>query len=220
MTYDKFADLIQSRKLYCRRLNRLADGLEALLSAGNSRQKTPVMQAVHSGYNIRENSDQVILQSELLRRNYFVNCWHINHSESKTMWRLYAPPPDSVVVVSTAGMLNSYAHCMDRRLAWAVVSKVRYVDWNHPRTDWLSWGPALFKDLPYRIEQEIRLVVFHQTNDNFDSLKMSIDAIPLIEKVIVHPHANSGFRQAVRDLILQHVPHVPLALSQVRGRLW
>ena len=225
MTCEKFADLIQSRKLYCRRLDRLPDGLEGLLSAGNCWQRTPEMQAIHTGYSIRENPDQVILQSAVTRGDYFVNCWHINDSESKTMWRLYAPSPESVVVISTAGMLNSYARfCMNNRLAWAIVSKVRYADFNYPRPDWLSWAPALFKDLPYRIEREIRLVVtpglFRQANNNFDFLKIPVDATPLVEKVILHPHASDGFRRAVRDLIRKHVPQVPLASSQVRSRLW
>jgi len=219
MTYDKFADLIQSRKLYCRRLDRLSDGLEGLLSTGNCWQRSPQMQAIHNGYSIRENPDQTIFQSALTRGDYFVNCWHINNSESKTMWRLYAPSPESVVVISTAGMLNSYA-----RFCMAIVSKVRYADFNCPRPDWLPWGPALFKDLPYRIEREIRLIVprglFPQTNNNSDFLRIPVNATPLIGKVILHPHASLGFRRTVRDLIQRHIPHVPLASSQISNRLW
>src|ERR1019366_6847080 len=139
--------------------DKLSDCLEGLYSAGNFRGRTNVMQAIFDGYNIKDDHEAMILQSIPMRMHHFVNCWHINDAESRTMWRLYSPAAESVVVVSRAGLLTEYAQFCSNHGLWALTGKVRYVDYNHSRPDWLSWGPAFFKDLPYRFEQEFRLVV-------------------------------------------------------------
>jgi hypothetical protein len=223
MGYDKFADLVESRKLYCRRLDKLPDALEGLLSTGNFWQKTSVTQALHNAYNIKLNNDQAIVQSALKRLNYFVNCWHINDAESRTMWRLYAPASDSVVVLSTAQVLNAYSNlCWCSGHSWAITSKVKYVASEAPRPDWLSWGPALFKDLTYRFEREIRIVVtpLERISADCDSFKIPEDSRLLIEKVILHPHASSGFGRSVTQLMRKHLPQVPIVESRIGSRLW
>ena len=222
--YDKFADLILSRTLYCRRLDKLPDALEGLLSAGNFRQMTPVREAFHNGYDIKGDRDQEILQSELMRRVHFVNCWHLSDSESRTMWRLYAPRSESVVIVSRVGRLCAYARfCVRQRVGHMIVSKVKYVDFDFQRPDWVCWGPALFKDLAYRVEREIRLVTIPNCDPrriaNVDFVRIPFDPTPLIEAVILHPHAYSGFCQAIRELVRQHLPLVPIATSST-SRLW
>ena len=102
MTWEKFSDFVRTRRLYCRRLDKLSDSLEGLYSAGNFKQRTNVMQAIHDGYNVRDHHDATILQSIPMRMHHFVNCWHINDAESRTMWRLYSPVPASVEEVEYA----------------------------------------------------------------------------------------------------------------------
>lgn len=225
MACDKFADLVRSRKLYCRRLDKLPDALEGLLSAGNFRQMSPLAQARHDGYGIEENRDQEIIESERMRRIFFVNCWHINDSESRTMWRLYAPRAESVVVVSRVWKLCACARLYSRAgFGRTVVSKVRYVDFDFPRPDWVDWGPALFKDLAYQMEREIRLVVSPNCTTqrimNSDSVKIQIGRTPLIEAVVLHPHADPGFCRTIRDLTRRHLPEVAVVASRITSRLW
>ena len=225
MSYEKFADLIKSRSLFCSRLDKLSDALEGLLSAGNCRTMSPVTAALHNGYDIKDDCDQQLLQSAHMRRVYFVNCWHINDSESKTMWRLYAPRPESVVVVSRVVKLCAYGRiCRQRGIGQMIVSKVKYADFDYPRPDWVSWGPALIKDLPYRVEREIRLLATPNCSPeraaNLDCFKIPLDPRLLIEAVILHPHAYSGFCQAVRELSRKHLPHVPVAASTITSHLW
>jgi hypothetical protein len=93
------------------------------------------------------------------------------------------------------------------RSVWAFTSKVKYANFDYPHPDWLSWGPALFKDLAYRFEREIRLVATwpKPTNADCDFFKIPVDPRPLIEKVILHPHAYSSFRQRVAELVRKHL---------------
>jgi hypothetical protein len=225
MSFEKFADLIKSQSLYCSRLDKLPDALEGLLSAGNCRAMSPVTAAFHNGYDIKDNCDRQLLQSAHMRRLYFVNCWHINDSESKTMWRLYAPRPESVVVVSNVSRLWAYAKiCRHKRFGHMIVGNVKYASFDDPRPDWVSWLPALFKDLPYRIEREIRLLASPNCSmeqaANLDFLKIRLDPRALIEAVILHPHAYPGFCRAVRELARELLPHVPVATSKIKSRLW
>jgi hypothetical protein len=225
MSFEKFGDLCLSRMLYCSRLDKLPDALEGLFSAGNWRGMTPVTEALHRGYNIVGNRDQEVLQSALMRRLYFVNCWHINDSESRAMWRLYAPHPESVVVVSRVVKLCAYARiCTRKRLGHTIVSKVRYAGFDTQRPDWVSWGPALFKDVAYRMEQELRIVATPncpmERAANMDFFKIPLDPRPLIEAVVVHPHAYSGFRQTVNDFARRHLPRARVSPSNIANRLW
>lgn len=225
MAYEKFEDFLKSRRLYCRRLDRLPDGLEALLSTGNFRQRTAVAQALHNGYKIQENHDQEIFQSQWMRQLYFVNCWNINDSESRAMWRLYAPYAESVVVISRVAMLRAYAaSCLHWGLGRALISKIKYVDFDYPRPDWVSWGPALFKDLTYRFEREIRLIAtpalpMERIPDS-EFWKIPVDTASLIEKIILHPHADLSFQRSVSQLVRRHLPGVSVVTSEIAGRLW
>jgi len=221
MTYEKFMDLVSTRKLYCRRLDKLSDPLEGLYSTGNFK-RTDVMQAIVDGYNVKDDHDTTILQSIPMRMHYFVNCWHINHAESRTMWRLYSPLQESVVIVSRAALLNEYAYFCSIQDLWALTGKVKYVHDNSSRPDWLSWGPAFCKDLPYRFEQEFRLVISPNPKSRVDKdfLKFPVDATPLIEKVILHPHASPGFARFIRALMRLAMPHVPVITSQIKSHLW
>lgn len=164
MSCDKFVDFLTKRTLYCRRLDKLPDCLEGLYSAGNFRGRTNVMQAIFDGYNIKGDHEEMVFQSIPMRMHHFVNCWHINGAESRTMWALYSPAPESVVVVSRAGLLTEYAQFCFHQGLWAITGKVKYVDYNLSRPDWLSWGPAFFKDLPYRFETGIPARHIRQRN--------------------------------------------------------
>jgi hypothetical protein len=152
--------------------------------------------------------------------HYFVNCWHINDSENRIMWRLYSPAPESVVVVSRAGLLTLYARSCRHYGLWALTGKVKYVAYDYTRPDWLSYGPAFFKDLPYRFEHEYRLVISDDGSVHFDFLRYSLDSTALIEKVILHPHASTGFSGVVRSLMRRELPHVPVLSSAIKSHLW
>jgi hypothetical protein len=220
MSCEKFLDLVRKRTLYCRRLDKLPDCLEGLYSAGNFKGKSKVMQAIHDGYKIKDDHDSMILQSIPMRMHYFVNCWHINDAESRTMWRLYAPSSESIVVVSRAGLLTDYALFCCIYGSWALTGKVNYVDYNYTRPDWVSYGPAFCKDLPYRFEQEFRLAISDKGTVHADFLRYSVDSTPLIEKVILHPHASAGFARFVRMVLSATLPHVPVITSRIKSRLW
>ena len=128
LTCSKFVDLVRTRALYCRITDKLSDSLEGLYSAGNFKQRTNVMQAIHDGYNVSDDHDETILQSIPMRMNFFVNCWNINDAETRTMWRLYSPDPESITIVSRAGLLDDYAQFCRNCGLWALTGKVKYVD--------------------------------------------------------------------------------------------
>jgi hypothetical protein len=91
------------------------------------------------------------------------------------------------------------------------------------RPDAISWAPAVFKDLRYRVEREIRLIAtvgpeLDCTPDN--GIKPPVDATPLALSVILHPHATPSFRRLVALLVGRHVPSLVVKASQITSRLY
>lgn len=79
MPFVGLVDLLQRRKLFFNRLERLADPYEGFYSP----EIRPVLE-----WKVPK---AVIKAAERFsRRNYCVNCWHENDGESAAMWAVYS----------------------------------------------------------------------------------------------------------------------------------
>jgi hypothetical protein len=223
MNFAKFADLLRSQLLYLCRIDRLPDRLESLHSLADPHSRHSATEALHASYPIRDDRDKSVLQGAYARQWQFVNCWHLNDRESRTMWQLYAPSGDSVVVVSSVGLLCGYAHkCSALPDYQVIVRRVKYASEYQARPDFLSWGPAVFKDLRYRVEREIRLIASVNARLRVDEngIKLSVCVLPMVRRVVLHPHATSSFRRTVFSLIEEYAPWLTAEDSSITGRLY
>src|SRR5437899_352460 len=89
----KFIDLLTTRELYFRRLDRLGDPLEGTLPQS----------VVDSDFLVRQNIDTI---TATVRECVCVNCWYFG-DEDLRMWDGYAAAGTGLVIRSTIGMLKA-----------------------------------------------------------------------------------------------------------------
>ena len=90
--------LLQTRTLHLARSDQFEDVLEGRF--GFSRLAEHIGLAPTSSF---QNAVQA------LRADSFLSCWHLSHSESLAMWRLYGRSDTSIAIVSDAGSVMKIA---------------------------------------------------------------------------------------------------------------
>jgi hypothetical protein len=70
LDFEKFVDLITSKKLFMCRSDKFEDPFEGMLKLKDT------------------NQSQFDLNT-LTKKFYFINCWHINDIQSAAMWKIF-----------------------------------------------------------------------------------------------------------------------------------
>ena len=216
----KFEDLVNNRRLYFRRSDRLDDHMEGRFSEGSRRFQTSLWQRFNEAYSIRRDPEQEERTNEIIRYRVFVNCWHMSGNENARMWKLYTHSPESVVVRSRCSLLDSST---DGGAYQPVL--VRYVGQQEPRPEFHSLAPFVFKDTCFSFENEVRLFFvpdMHETifvereEDFYRTLPVRPDE--LITEVRTHPKATKQFHRRVAKLCANFIPHLQVRRSSLEKR--
>ena len=131
MSFTKFSWLVAKESLFFSRLDQHSDEWEGLVST----------------------KPDIIEHRKYIRFTKYINCWHINDSESEAMWKLYGPLGETVSIKSTVGsLIKSLKSAIP-----AFIGKVNYSEGEIPDEN-LYW-PVLFKRKPFQHEEELRLCI-------------------------------------------------------------
>ncbi len=184
MDFAKFVSLIQRECLFFPSLIHLAktDPWEGLPSPMNFKKETVISipemiypnssnsdeeyispQLVYKQYTLEElhknNVDNAInsLKEQSLEQRYqfFVNCWHINDTDSDSQWKIYAKDPSSLAIVTSYDRLCK--SIKDEKDIYG--SEVIYYDplKHQTPTNNVFWY-AICKRNAYTHEREFRLI--------------------------------------------------------------
>ena len=216
MSFAKFVWLIAKRSLYFLRLDQHDDEWEGLIS--------------------KKSED--IEQGQYLRFTKYINCWHINNSESDAMWKLYGPAGETIAIKTTVGDLKK-----SLTSGYPVyIGKINYDKRNIPKGN-LYW-PIVFKRKPFQHEQELRLCISNDSNNNppdltelkkalsslsidnksdIDILKgtglkdisVSVDVNQLIREVILCPNSKPFLYEAVMFIMKCYIPKTRIRKSKM-----
>jgi hypothetical protein len=133
-----------------------------------------------------------------LRKNTFVNCWHMNDTESEALWTIYGGRNYGICIQTTYERLEA-AIAQDRGI---YAGTVTYLD---ETRELLGDGNNIFyncvwKRKSFEHEREFRIVVCrHDTGAAGISLK--VDIAQLIDRIVVHPLAEDWFAAIVKDFV-------------------
>lgn len=152
--------------------------------------------------------------AELLRKNYYVSCWHMNEFENNVMWGAYTRTEEAVAIRTT------YADLRRKLPAFAFTGVVRYLDYGSQplpdRTNMFEW--IMHKEALYTGECEVRAVIvpphdeergladfnahhFRKADDpEFRLFAPPVNLSEIVQQVIVHPKATPEFRERVEAL--------------------
>jgi hypothetical protein len=153
MSLSKFVWLIAKESLYFSRLDQHDDAWEGLLP-----------------YNWNNEV------KKYARFNLYVNCWHMNSSESDAMWKLYGATTGETVAIKTT--VGSLIRALEKSPIPVYIGKVRYDERDSPQ-DCLYW-PVICKRQPFRHEKELRLCVSSPSSDNPPDLSQIKKAFQLL----------------------------------------
>jgi hypothetical protein len=165
------------------------------------------------------------IAEETHSENLYINCWHINDTDSDAMWKLYSQTDRGVAIQSTLKKLKSSFQDEPQRVD---ITKVRYVDYSNAKIsnkNIIDMFSA--KQNSYKHEEELRVFVFnvamihdkifevngqkfefHAHDENRyqpirgeNGIYVKTKITELIEKIYVSPRAPSWFVDLVKSMV-------------------
>ena len=213
---DRLKDILKSGEIYFRRITSLEDAREGTLTTRTRNQLAAQFQS-QQALSVAAAHAEVDVYLKV-QENLYVNCWHMNDHESYLMWRAYANR--GYAILTTFERLRASFSTSPGVVNGGVV---QYLDFNR---DISSFGNifrhAVIKDMPYKDEQEFRLVLWTVDPENHEMVKsgegvrvpvdvqmliaslihnpLGIDHDPELEELILRKHINvKSSAVAIRD---------------------
>ena len=201
----KFEDMCRTSSLYFRRCDKFCDPLEGRLSKQGIHGTSESDRVFAAAYRNDQSYEAQASAQEVTRSCMFVNCWHMNTGESDRMWREYAPNSDSVVITSSVKALQRVIPQEK-----VVISAVRYVPEDVPRTEFDHSSIFFYKDNSFGYERELRLLqplhggdqVSVDCEEDFGR-NVPVNLRLLIHRIIPNKRISPSARKRVTDLV-QH----------------
>jgi hypothetical protein len=132
-----------------------------------------------------------------LKKTIFVNCWHMNDTESEALWRIYGGIGYGICVRTTYGRLGA-ALTAERPI---YAGKVAYLDETREMLgDNNIFYNCLWKRKSFEHEREFRIVV-EDWAPTSTGLSVAVDIAQFVEEIIVHPEAADWFLDIVKDFV-------------------
>lgn len=220
MDLTKFLSLLENRSLFFPRADQFDDPYEGTWSrAGVALLRDPAT----SGGIPPEAVDQMLIGTEVIRRQMFVSCWFASEHESAAMWKLYLQSPEGVAIQTDHDAL---AAALKRSPLRVRTTMVRYVDYDSVPIPMRNlFFPFVHKRLSFAHETELRAIVWSSEDVNKTqipegAMAVTIDLIPeeLIKAVHVSPTAPKWFGQLVEQILRRYALPVPAVRSDLYDR--
>lgn len=230
MDFSKFVSLLSLRSLYFSRSDLLGDPFEASYPKANKEIRENYVDELItkiSDSNVKLPTDWketfltgMSYTNKFLARCMFVNCWHVNDSESFGMWKIYVKDSKGIVIRSTYQLLREL---LPRDI---FIGKVTYIDYMcQPLMDGDFLSPVVHKRKSFEFENELRAVKFsldksdvdietHQTREPIrKGISIPIDINGLISAIYVAPSSEEWFYNLVSDVSKKYELDVPIQKS-------
>lgn len=172
-------------------------------------------------------------QKEEERKNFYINCWHMNDHESVAMWELYGLKGQSLAIQSSYRTLSkviprnqsSNGQPLKGHVDMGIV---QYLDYeNDPMPQIYSFDPFLRKRKSYEHERELRLFAQAEIRsgqyqkdsatgsydfvpsdgepiENPPGIEVPVDLQTLIQNIYVAPNAPGWFLKLVQSILSKY----------------
>lgn len=147
--------------------------------------------------------------AEFIRKNVFVNCWHLNEEQSAAMWDLYVKSGEGIAVQTTFGRVKRSLNCCGKDI---YIGKVGYID--HLKEENYIGDkilPFFTKRLSFKHEEEVRVVYSALDEKGFwddatkyedmHGINLKVDLNELIESIYISPDAPPWFASVVEVIL-------------------
>lgn len=222
----KLLSLLQHRSLWLSRADQLGDPHEGSIGRVSADLREQQYRSIEWAPSAPPDIVERLLGqgsdvTQGFTRHTFVNCWHINESESMAMWRIYGGAGAPVAIRSTFERLCASLQGEEP----TYVGQVRYVD---PDVDLIPYGNALapfvHKRHSYSYERELRAVQLRMP-DAGGSLDLNtpsssgvaepVDLGKLIGQIVVGPSQPAWLLETVETTVAAYAPELSVVPSSV-----
>jgi hypothetical protein len=203
MSFSRFVWLLQKKKLWLSRADRLGDPWEISLAGSQLEHVISRHPITPIGEKRRETAIQRAERiNKLWRQNTFISCWSASEGESHALWRIYCRSTDGVAIQTTfAGLRESVGELLLYRVTYETPGTRRQTP---------TLVDLVTKKRPmFAYEQEVRVVrdVTDEVPEQ-ELLGYPIDWNPetIVESIRVHPISDLCFMETVTATVEHYAP--------------
>ncbi|MDD2501763.1 MAG: hypothetical protein PHN92_13225 [Geobacter sp.] len=217
ISFGQLVWLIAQEKLYFSRLDQHEDGWEGFIPRNWDKGK-----------------------SRYIRFTTYINCWHMNGSESDDMWKCYGNPHGETVAIKTT--VGRLIKSIEKSPIDTFIGEIDYTESESSATN--LYTPVLFKRKAFIHEQELRLCVSSDSCDNppyfspviqqanalgcqiaeTELLKaagekggsVTVDLAQLVEEVVLCPNRKPWLKEAVEYVVKSKLSRVRISESMIK----
>lgn len=188
MSAARLRDLLKTGELFLTNLPALEDQYEGALT-------TRAREGLTNWFQLQNKSSRAAAYAEAdkyqeNRKDFYVNCWHMNENESYLMWKAYGDR--GYAVHTTFERVQCAFETSNTAITGGVV---QYVDFDRDLTPVGNvFNHVATKDTPYTDEREFRLVFWGVSSQNADIPKLANGVrVPVNVKMLVRTIVSSPF---------------------------
>jgi hypothetical protein len=233
LSFAKFMDLIEHKKLWFSRVDKFEDPLEGTYTDAE------LFEFARPGLSGSPppDPDPISVLNDLAPIVHFVSCWRAGDHESMAMWDLYGKGEGTVAIRSTVGKLKK---ALESESDFIFVGDAKYVPWNaekaHPSIDPISI--CFRKDESYRHEAEVRAAIFgakflgielgkRNEGDTMKEIKerippgiaLDFDPARFVTDVVVGPREQARLADLVKAILKRYgLPQDVIVSNRLRRR--
>jgi hypothetical protein len=228
MSFAKYVSLLTTRTLYF--ANTIAfedkhDGVMSDLSLDHKQREVKrlldkAQGTLSTGVDVdsmaRELRQLLRASALAMRKKSFVNCWHMNRTQSAAMWGLYTSnSQEGVAIRSTVGRLTKALAGCDKDI---YIGSVLYLDTEkRPISADSAFNMVLTKRKSFEHENEVR-AIFYDKAGTFAAtdergIGITVDVSQLIVEVWVSPYSNEWLRRLVEQVSKDYGVKCPVKKS-------
>ena len=209
MDFTRLVNMLEEGGLFFRRADSFEDRFEGTMSQ-------PVRDFLERGHE-RITVEEYAQMIRRVRGSSFVNCWHMNESESAAMWKLFSSATEQSICIQ-----STYARLREALPDDVLLGTVNYIayDRDHIPFDDL-WWPLLHKRKSFEYERELRAVwsdmdsIRGETAARRAGVWKKVDMPRLIEGVYVSADAHTWFLKLVRKVLRRYDTHLEVRQSDL-----
>ena len=223
LDFEKFESLLKTKSLFFCRADKFSDPFEGSIPKKEAEYRMTTYKSHSTSFNYPFDEQKALnnikgIQTlhEKFKKGVVINCWHINESESDSMWRLYLKDNEGVAIQTTKERLTCI---LNKSLEDISISKIRYLNYEtdvwydskeYPHSSYNMIVPLIHKRIEFVHENECRLFV--QIQDAIDienywdsqpiekGKLIQLNVPELIDKIYLPPTCDDKTENKIKDL--------------------
>lgn len=221
--FTKLIDLLNTHSLYFTRADNFDDIFEGSITKATAElRKAQIAKLIQEGkYNPKNTHEWWQTTNLEAKKEFAINCWHMNDFESAAMWKLYLRSNEGIAIQSSFKRLKESLQETDISI---LIGIVKYIDYEK---DFINYGnslePYVRKRKSFEHENELRGVIWQSGYENQSKvnlvdggIKVQVKLSDLIENIYVSPDSSVWFTELVQDVSQKCGLNFPIINSRLK----